>query len=141
MATKKQLAKLEARIKELEGELETEQTAKNELVKTQRKNDRKLKELQFAHDEELKNTERLQDQVNKLNVKLKTMRRQVEEAVRFFDKIRSLNCEFSPIYLVSVVLAFLWLISLIFISLRISGRGEGEGFDQVTQVSTRAGGS
>jgi hypothetical protein len=83
LATKKQLAKLEARIKELEGELETEQTAKNELVKTQRKNDRKLKELQFAHEEELKNTERLQDQVNKLNVKLKTMRRQVEEAVRF----------------------------------------------------------
>eukprot|EP00042_Codosiga_hollandica_P058625 m.886786 g.886786 ORF g.886786 m.886786 type:complete len:1857 (-) comp59913_c0_seq1:203-5773(-) len=77
---KKQMQKLESRIKELETELETEQSSKTELVKSQRKNERKLKELQFAADEEHKNSEKLQDQLTKANAKLKSMRRQVEEA-------------------------------------------------------------
>ncbi len=78
---KKQLAKTESRVKELEAELLTEQEARNELLKTSRKNERKLKELQLSSDEDRKNVERLQDSVNKLTAKQKSMKRQIEEAV------------------------------------------------------------
>ena len=79
---KKALAKAESRVKELETELLTEQEARNELLKTSRKQERKLKELQVSSDEDRKNAERLQDQVTKLTAKQKSMKRQIDEAVR-----------------------------------------------------------
>merc|ERR1719474_820512 len=45
-----------------------------------RKADRRLKELSFQADEDHKNQERLQDMVDKLQAKIKTYKRQVEEA-------------------------------------------------------------
>ena len=92
---KKQLQKSESRVKELEAELLTEQEAKNELLKSSRKQERKLKELQLNADEDRKNADRLQDQVNKLNAKQKSMKRQIEEAVcaSFMDvKSSSIKC-------------------------------------------------
>ena len=89
---KKQMAKLESRIKELEGELETEQTAKNELVKTQRKNERKLKELQLSNEEDQKSITNLQDQVNKSNAKAKKLQRELTEMVRLFKYVFLSSC-------------------------------------------------
>jgi hypothetical protein len=49
-------------------------------LKELRKNDRRLKELAFQTEEELKNQSRLQDLSEKLQNKIKIYKRQVEEA-------------------------------------------------------------
>lgn len=49
-----------------------------------RKADRRLKELAFQADEDRKNQERLQELIDKLQNKIKTYKRQVEEAVSTF---------------------------------------------------------
>ena len=64
-------------------ELDSEQRRHAETQKNMRKADRRLKELAFQSDEDRKNQERLQDLVDKLQAKIKTYKRQVEEAVSF----------------------------------------------------------
>merc|ERR1712226_944421 len=54
-----------------------------------RKADRRLKELAFQSDEDRKNQERLQDMVDKLQAKIKTYKRQVEEAEELADSADS----------------------------------------------------
>ena len=68
-------------VRELETELDNEQRRHAETQKNMRKADRRLKELAFQADEDRKNQERLQDIVDKLQNKIKTYKRQVEEAV------------------------------------------------------------
>merc|ERR1712127_805013 len=51
-----------------------------ETIKEVRKNDRRLKELAFAAEEDRKNNSRLQDMIEKLQNKMKVYKRQVEEA-------------------------------------------------------------
>ena len=68
-------------VRELEGELDSEQRRHAETQKNMRKADRRLKELAFQADEDRKNQERLQDLIDKLQNKIKTYKRQVEEAV------------------------------------------------------------
>ena len=65
-------------------ELDSEQRRHAETQKNMRKADRRLKELAFQSDEDRKNQERLQDLVDKLQAKIKTYKRQVEEAVSRF---------------------------------------------------------
>lgn len=77
---KKMIAKLENRVRDLEGELDSEQRRHAETQKNMRKADRRLKELAFQADEDRKNQERLQDLIDKLQNKIKTYKRQVEEA-------------------------------------------------------------
>jgi len=77
---KKMIQKLETRVRELETELDNEQRRHAETQKNMRKADRRLKELAFQADEDHKNQERLQDLVDKLQNKIKTYKRQVEEA-------------------------------------------------------------
>jgi len=77
---KKIIQKLETRVRELETELDNEQRRHAETQKNMRKADRRLKELAFQADEDRKNQERLQDVVDKLQAKIKTYKRQVEEA-------------------------------------------------------------
>jgi len=77
---KKIIQKLEQRVRELEMELDSEQRRHAETQKNMRKADRRLKELAFQSDEDRKNQERLQDLVDKLQAKIKTYKRQVEEA-------------------------------------------------------------
>uniref|UniRef100_G1RYH6 Myosin-6 n=1 Tax=Nomascus leucogenys TaxID=61853 RepID=G1RYH6_NOMLE len=77
---KKQLQKLEARVRELEGELETEQKRNAESVKGMRKSERRIKELTYQTEEDKKNLLRLQDLVDKLQLKVKAYKRQAEEA-------------------------------------------------------------
>merc|ERR1739848_746686 len=52
-----------------------------------RKQDRRLKELAFQADEDRKAQERLQDMIDKLQNKIKTYKRQVEEA----EEIAAIN--------------------------------------------------
>lgn len=70
-------------VRELEGELDNEQRRHAETQKNMRKADRRLKEIAFQSDEDRKNQERLNEMIDKLNGKLKTYKRQVEEAVSF----------------------------------------------------------
>ncbi|XP_068170409.1 myosin heavy chain, fast skeletal muscle-like [Antennarius striatus] len=77
---KKQLQKLEARVRELESELETEQRRGAEAVKGVRKYERRVKELTYQTEEDRKNVARLQDLVDKLQLKMKTYKRQAEDA-------------------------------------------------------------
>ncbi|KAJ1137205.1 hypothetical protein NDU88_003618 [Pleurodeles waltl] len=77
---KKQLQKLEARVRELENELEGEQKRGAETVKGMRKYERRVKELTYQTEEDRKNLTRLQDLVDKLQLKVKAYKRQAEEA-------------------------------------------------------------
>ncbi|KAM4534969.1 myosin-4-like isoform 2-T2 [Fundulus diaphanus] len=77
---KKQLQKLEARVRELESELEAEQRHGSDSVKGVRKLERRIKELTYQSEEDKKNTMRLQELVNKLQLKVKVYKRQAEEA-------------------------------------------------------------
>uniref|UniRef100_A0A2K5H7N6 Uncharacterized protein n=1 Tax=Colobus angolensis palliatus TaxID=336983 RepID=A0A2K5H7N6_COLAP len=77
---KRTIMKLEARIKELETELDGEQKQHAETVKTLRKNERRLKELIFQTEEDHKTNQRMQELVEKLQNKLKIYKRQIEEA-------------------------------------------------------------
>ncbi|XP_054832864.1 myosin-4 [Eublepharis macularius] len=77
---KKQLQKLEARVRELEAEVENEQKRSADAVKGVRKYERRVKELSYQSEEDRKNVLRLQDLVDKLQLKVKAYKRQSEEA-------------------------------------------------------------
>uniref|UniRef100_A0A8C5WXR0 Myosin heavy chain n=1 Tax=Laticauda laticaudata TaxID=8630 RepID=A0A8C5WXR0_LATLA len=77
---KKQIQKLEARVRELESEFENEQKRSAEAIKGVRKYERRVKELTYQSEEDRKNVLRLQDLVDKLQLKVKAYKRQSEEA-------------------------------------------------------------
>ncbi|XP_061689063.1 myosin heavy chain, fast skeletal muscle-like [Syngnathoides biaculeatus] len=77
---KKQLQKLEARVRELESEVEAEQKRGAEAVKGVRKYERRVKELTYQTEEDKKNIARLQDLVDKLQLKVKAYKRQCEDS-------------------------------------------------------------
>uniref|UniRef100_A0A8C1M1J3 Myosin heavy chain, fast skeletal muscle-like n=1 Tax=Cyprinus carpio TaxID=7962 RepID=A0A8C1M1J3_CYPCA len=77
---KKQLQKLESRVRELEAEVEAEQRRGADAVKGVRKYERRVKELTYQTEEDKKNLNRLQDLVDKLQLKVKAYKRQSEEA-------------------------------------------------------------
>ncbi|XP_026557895.1 myosin-1B-like isoform X2 [Pseudonaja textilis] len=77
---KKQIQKLEARVRELESENENEQKRSAEAIKGVRKYERRVKELTYQSEEDRKNVLRLQDLVDKLQLKVKAYKRQSEEA-------------------------------------------------------------
>ncbi|XP_053551783.1 myosin-4-like [Bombina bombina] len=77
---KKQLQKLEARVRELENELDNEQKRGAEAIKGVRKYERRVKELSYQTEEDKKNILRLQDLVDKLQLKVKAYKRQAEES-------------------------------------------------------------
>ncbi|XP_075999211.1 myosin heavy chain, fast skeletal muscle-like [Genypterus blacodes] len=77
---KKQLQKLETRVRELENELDGEQKRGADAIKGVRKYERKIKELTYQAEEDKKNNARLQDLVDKLQMKMKAYKRHAEEA-------------------------------------------------------------
>ncbi|NXB48321.1 MYH7 protein, partial [Leucopsar rothschildi] len=77
---KKQIQKLEARVRELEGELDAEQKKMAEAQKGIRKYERRVKELSYQAEEDRKNLARMQDLIDKLQSKVKSYKRQFEEA-------------------------------------------------------------
>lgn len=71
--------RLEARIEELTQALDKESLAKSELLKTVRKNDRTIRELQFSISEKEKAKMKSDEEVGKLESKMKKMKSQLEE--------------------------------------------------------------
>merc|ERR1712107_420896 len=84
---KSAMAKLETRIRELEIELGNVQAKTGENMKSHQRAERKIKELQFQNDEDRKNQDRMSDLASKLQSKIKTYKKQIEEA----EEIAALN--------------------------------------------------
>merc|ERR1712241_1582003 len=77
----------ETRIRELESELEAESRRQADAQKSLNKSERRIKELTFAADEDRKNHERVQGLVDQLQTKIKSYKKQIEEA----EEIAALN--------------------------------------------------
>ncbi|KAL7983477.1 hypothetical protein Chor_000353 [Crotalus horridus] len=77
---KKQIQKLESRIRELENELEAEIRRNTESQKGVRKYERRIKELTYQAEEDKKNLARMQELIDKLQLKVKSYKHQAEEA-------------------------------------------------------------
>ena len=84
---KKAMIKMETRIRELESELDAESRRLGDASKNLRKSERKIKELTFAGDEDKKNHERMQALIDQLQGKVKSYKKQIEEA----EEIAALN--------------------------------------------------
>jgi len=84
---KKAMNKMESRIRELESELDAENRRHADAVKNLRKSERQIKELTFASDEDRKNHERMQALLDQLQSKIKSYKKQIEEA----EEIAALN--------------------------------------------------
>ena len=84
---KKAMNKMETRIRELESELEAETRRQADAQKSLNKSERRIKELTFAADEDRKNHERMQSLVVQLQTKIKSYKKQIEEA----EEIAALN--------------------------------------------------
>merc|ERR1719170_112013 len=84
---KKVVSRLEMKIKDLEGQLDEEQRRLVDAQKSQRRTERRVKELTFSQDEDQKNHERMQELVDKLQNKVKSYKKQNEEA----EEIAALN--------------------------------------------------
>jgi len=81
------MAKLESRIRELEIELGSVQSRTSDSYKAFQKAERRIKELQFQQDEDHKNQDRMSELATKLQMKIKTYKKQIEEA----EEIAALN--------------------------------------------------
>merc|ERR1712190_621998 len=79
--------KMETRIRELESELDAESRRNTDVLKNLRKAERSIKELTFAGDEDKKNHERMQSLIDQLQGKVKSYKKQIEEA----EEIAALN--------------------------------------------------
>merc|ERR1719184_430517 len=84
---RKAMIKMETRIRELESELDAETRRFGDISKNLRKSERSIKELTFAADEDKKNHERMQSLIDQLQGKVKSYKKQIEEA----EEIAALN--------------------------------------------------
>jgi myosin heavy chain 6/7 len=84
---KKAMNKMETRIRELQSELDAENRRLADGLKNLRKSERHIKELSFASDEDRKNHERMQALIDQLQSRIKTYKKQIEEA----EEIAALN--------------------------------------------------
>jgi len=84
---KKALAKMDTRIRELESELDAENRRNADSMKNLKRSERKIKELTFQQDEDSKNQERMQGLIDQLQGKIKSYKKQIEEA----EEIAALN--------------------------------------------------
>ena len=73
--------------RELESEVDAENRRFADSTKNLRKSERRIKELSYAADEDRKNHERMQGLVDQLQAKIKTYKKQIEEA----EEIAALN--------------------------------------------------
>merc|ERR1712129_680870 len=84
---KSAMAKMETRIRELEIELGSTQGRTGDNMKGHQKAERKIKELAFQNDEDKKNQDQMADLASELQSKIKTYKKQIEEA----EEIAALN--------------------------------------------------
>eukprot|EP00095_Tigriopus_kingsejongensis_P012356 maker-scaffold198_size266703-snap-gene-1.28 protein:Tk12356 transcript:maker-scaffold198_size266703-snap-gene-1.28-mRNA-1 annotation:"myosin heavy muscle isoform x29" len=87
IAAQQMPAKMEARIRELEFELGRTTQLSSDTHKHVTKGERKVKELQFQSEENAKNQERITDLVDKLQQKIKSYKKQIEDA----EEIAAIN--------------------------------------------------
>ena len=78
---KKMIAKMESRVHELESILESEQRRSQEADKNMRKHEKRVSELMAQLDESRRSHDQYRDAVDQLETKIKTFKRQAEEAV------------------------------------------------------------
>merc|ERR1739841_396340 len=79
--------KMETRIRELESELDAENRRLSDATKNLRKSERRIKELAYSSDEDRKNHERMQGLIDQLQAKIKSYKKQIEEA----EEIAAMN--------------------------------------------------
>merc|ERR1712201_22945 len=84
---KKAMNKMEGRIRELESEVDAEARRCADSQKNLRKSERRIKEMTYASDEDRKNHERMQALIDQLQSKIKSYKKQIEEA----EEIAALN--------------------------------------------------
>merc|ERR1711948_51904 len=84
---KKAMNKMETRIRELESEVDAESRRSGDAQKNLRKSERRIKEMTYAADEDRKNQDRMQKLVDDLQDKIKSYKKQIEEA----EEIAALN--------------------------------------------------
>ena len=84
---KKAMNKMESRIRELESEVDAESRRCADAQKNLRKSERRIKEMTYASDEDRKNHERMQALIDQLQSKIKSYKKQIEEA----EEIAALN--------------------------------------------------
>ena len=84
---KKAMSKMETRVRELESELDAENRRLGDAQKNLRKSERRVKELSYTQDEDRKNSERMQALIDQLQGKIKSFKKQIEEA----EEIAALN--------------------------------------------------
>merc|ERR1711970_131339 len=84
---KKAIAKMETRIRELESEYDAESRRFADAQKNLRKSERTVKELAYTQEEDRKNHERMQALIDQLQGKIKSYKKQIEEA----EEIAALN--------------------------------------------------
>merc|ERR1719346_805191 len=84
---KKAMNKMDTRIRELQSELDAESRRFADAAKNLRRSERRIKELAFAGDEDRKNHERMQGLIDSLQGKIKSYKKQIEEA----EEIAALN--------------------------------------------------
>merc|ERR1719243_533410 len=84
---KKAMLKMETRIRELESEVDAENRRMADAQKNLRKSERRIKEMTYGSDEDRKNHERMQALIDQLQSKIKSYKKQIEEA----EEIAALN--------------------------------------------------
>merc|ERR1711905_43245 len=78
---------MDTRVRELESELDAESRRLGDGLKNLRKAERRIKDLTFTADEDKKNHERMQALIDQLQGKIKSYKKQIEEA----EEIAALN--------------------------------------------------
>merc|ERR1712168_1477989 len=84
---KKAMAKMETRVRELESEMDAGNRRCTDAQKNLRRSERHIKELTYQQDEDRKNHERMQGLIDQLQGKIKSYKKQIEEA----EEIAALN--------------------------------------------------
>merc|ERR1712217_990965 len=84
---KKAMTRMDTRIRELESELDAENRRNADSLKNLRKSERKIKELTYSQEEDRKNHERMQGLIDQMQGKIKSYKKQIEEA----EEIAALN--------------------------------------------------
>ena len=84
---KKAISTMETRIRELESELNSENRRFADAQKNLRKSERQIKEQTYTQEEDGKNHERMQTMIDNLQQKIKSYKKQIEEA----EAIAALN--------------------------------------------------
>ena len=90
--------KTDTRIRELESEMDAENRRMADAQKNMRKSERRIKELVYQQDEDKKNHERMQALIDQLQGKIKSYKKQIEEAEEIaalnlakYDRLKSLS--------------------------------------------------